>query len=275
MTRAVAAVGAGRPWKCSLGYVFLPCFAAALLLVILSAASHHISVQPATQLQGPPESAPIADGGAGGAAGSGDLPQPQRQRQQQRHRSMREAAAQQHQQQQQQQQQQQTAMEAASAQQLAAQQAGAAIHPLSERITAAPVAAVGSLDGDPQNSLQRARLDSTGQSDRAEAGAAAAGALAQPSIVAAAGVRAGGGNGSSTAGSSTAGGGGAKPALFLFIGILSGRGYRHRRLAVREAWSRQAQMPNISAARFILSADEHNAHVQSEVGLAWPSFAGC
>ncbi len=32
-----------------------------------------------------------------------------------------------------------------------------------------------------------------------------------------------------------------RPAVFLFAGVLSGRGYRHRRLAVREAWAHRAQ----------------------------------
>lgn len=40
---------------------------------------------------------------------------------------------------------------------------------------------------------------------------------------------------------------------------------RHRRLAVRDAWARQAQVPGVSVARFIMSADEHTTHVQSEV----------
>jgi hypothetical protein len=51
------------------------------------------------------------------------------------------------------------------------------------------------------------------------------------------------------------------PQLFLFIGILSGRGYRHRRLAVREAWSNRAQMPGQVVARFILSEDERTPQV--------------
>ena len=50
-------------------------------------------------------------------------------------------------------------------------------------------------------------------------------------------------------------------SLFLFIGVLSGRGYRHRRLAVREAWGNRAQVPGISAARFILSEDERTPQV--------------
>ncbi|KAK9826219.1 hypothetical protein WJX74_000688 [Apatococcus lobatus] len=54
-------------------------------------------------------------------------------------------------------------------------------------------------------------------------------------------------------------------SLFLFVGILSGRGYRHRRLAVREAWGNRAQVPGISAARFILSEDERTPQVQKEI----------
>ena len=38
------------------------------------------------------------------------------------------------------------------------------------------------------------------------------------------------------------GGGGTREAVFLFTGILSGRGYRHRRLAVRETWANKAQV---------------------------------
>ena len=44
--------------------------------------------------------------------------------------------------------------------------------------------------------------------------------------------------------------------VLLFVGILSGRGYRHRRLAVREAWANQCQMPGVSVCRFMLSEDE-------------------
>ena len=32
-----------------------------------------------------------------------------------------------------------------------------------------------------------------------------------------------------------------RATVFLFAGVLSGRGYRHRRLAVREAWAQRAQ----------------------------------
>ena len=51
------------------------------------------------------------------------------------------------------------------------------------------------------------------------------------------------------------------PSLFLFTGVLSGRGYRHRRLAVREAWSNKAQDPSVSVTRFILSEDERTPQV--------------
>lgn len=44
--------------------------------------------------------------------------------------------------------------------------------------------------------------------------------------------------------------------VLLFVGILSGRGYRHRRLAVREAWANQCQKPGVSVCRFLLSEDE-------------------
>jgi hypothetical protein len=47
-----------------------------------------------------------------------------------------------------------------------------------------------------------------------------------------------------------------KKDVLLFVGILSGRGYRHRRLAVREAWANQCQMPGVSVCRFMLSEDE-------------------
>lgn len=42
------------------------------------------------------------------------------------------------------------------------------------------------------------------------------------------------------------GGGGTREAVFLFTGILSGRGYRHRRLAVRETWANKAQVHSLS-----------------------------
>lgn len=55
------------------------------------------------------------------------------------------------------------------------------------------------------------------------------------------------------------------PPLFLFVGILSGRGYRHRRLAVREAWSNRAQIPGEVVSKFVLSDDERTPQVQKEV----------
>jgi len=49
--------------------------------------------------------------------------------------------------------------------------------------------------------------------------------------------------GASAAGAAERGGSGdRRPAVFLFAGVLSGRGYRHRRLAVREAWAHRAQV---------------------------------
>ncbi|GAB4819239.1 hypothetical protein N2152v2_006285 [Parachlorella kessleri] len=67
-------------------------------------------------------------------------------------------------------------------------------------------------------------------------------------------------------GSSSSGEGGLEP-LFLFIGILSGRGYRHRRLAVREAWATRAQMPGLVVSKFILSEDERTPQVQKELEM--------
>lgn len=58
---------------------------------------------------------------------------------------------------------------------------------------------------------------------------------------------------------------GELPKLFLFIGILSGRGYRHRRLAVREAWSSKAQMAGEVVSKFILSEDERTPQVEKEL----------
>lgn len=55
------------------------------------------------------------------------------------------------------------------------------------------------------------------------------------------------------------------PKLFLFIGILSGRGYRHRRLAVREAWSNKAQVPGEVVSKFILSEDERTPQVRQRL----------
>ncbi len=58
------------------------------------------------------------------------------------------------------------------------------------------------------------------------------------------------------------------PKLFLFIGILSGRGYRHRRLAVREAWSNKAQVPGEVVSKFILSEDERTPQVRRQLPAA-------
>jgi len=54
------------------------------------------------------------------------------------------------------------------------------------------------------------------------------------------------------------------PKVFLFIGILSGRGYRHRRLAVREAWSAGCNHPPAVVSKFVLSADEATPQVARE-----------
>ena len=54
------------------------------------------------------------------------------------------------------------------------------------------------------------------------------------------------------------------PKVFLFIGILSGRGYRHRRLAVREAWSAGGNHPPAAVSKFVLSADEATPQVARE-----------
>lgn len=70
---------------------------------------------------------------------------------------------------------------------------------------------------------------------------------------------------SSSTGQSPAGEG-LEP-LFLFIGILSGRGYRHRRLAVREAWASKAQIPGLVVSKFILSEDERTPQVQKELEM--------
>lgn len=53
--------------------------------------------------------------------------------------------------------------------------------------------------------------------------------------------------------------------VLLFVGILSGRGYRHRRLAVREAWANKCQVPGVSVCRFMLSEDEVTPQVAKEV----------
>jgi hypothetical protein len=62
------------------------------------------------------------------------------------------------------------------------------------------------------------------------------------------------------------------PPLFLFVGILSGRGYRHRRLAVRDSWARGTQNEPESAAKFILSEDE--ATPQVRIGGVFPLGVG-
>lgn len=54
------------------------------------------------------------------------------------------------------------------------------------------------------------------------------------------------------------------PPLFLFVGVLSGRGYRHRRLAVRDSWARGTQNEPESVAKFILSEDEATPQVRGE-----------
>jgi hypothetical protein len=74
---------------------------------------------------------------------------------------------------------------------------------------------------------------------------------------AAGGAAASGGGSSASEGSGSGAQAGQLPRLFLFIGILSGRGYRHRRLAVREAWANKAQTPGQVVAKFILSENEH------------------
>lgn len=56
------------------------------------------------------------------------------------------------------------------------------------------------------------------------------------------------------------------PPLFLFVGILSGRGYRHRRLAVRDSWARGTQNEPESVAKFILSEDEATPQVRERRG---------
>lgn len=66
-------------------------------------------------------------------------------------------------------------------------------------------------------------------------------------------------------GSGGTGADGHLPPLFLFIGVLSGRGYRHRRLAVREAWSDRAQRDGEVVTRFILSEDERTVQVEKEM----------
>ena len=119
----------------------------------------------------------------------------------------------------------------------------------------------GSSAGLHRESVVRAPSRATLEQQRSEALAAAA---AQGSGGGDLGAAAGG------EGQGTPAGGGAAaslpapgdlPPLFLFIGILSGRGYRHRRLAVREAWATKAQIPGQVVAKFILSEDERTPQV--------------
>ena len=70
-----------------------------------------------------------------------------------------------------------------------------------------------------------------------------------------------GGGDSASKGSGSGGQAGQLPPIFLFIGILSGRGYRHRRLAVREAWANEAQAPGQVVAKFVLSENERTPQV--------------
>lgn len=62
------------------------------------------------------------------------------------------------------------------------------------------------------------------------------------------------------------------PSVFLFVGILSGRGYRHRRLAVREAWANLAQESGEAVCRFILSEDESTPQVLAAFGASMTSW---
>jgi hypothetical protein len=101
----------------------------------------------------------------------------------------------------------------------------------------------------------------TGVHDVSDAAATAAAGSAN--TLGAAGAAAGASSGSSNAskGSSSGAQAGQLPRIFLFIGILSARGYRHRRLAVREAWANKAQTPGQVVAKFILSENEHTPQV--------------
>jgi len=56
-----------------------------------------------------------------------------------------------------------------------------------------------------------------------------------------------------------------KKKLFLFVGILSGRGFRHRRTAARTAWTKAAQQPGLVVCKFILSEDERTPQVDQEL----------
>ena len=57
------------------------------------------------------------------------------------------------------------------------------------------------------------------------------------------------------------------PSLFLFVGILSGRGYRHRRLAVRESWANLASQSGDVTCRYIF----HTPPLQSKPQSRFPS----
>lgn len=61
--------------------------------------------------------------------------------------------------------------------------------------------------------------------------------------------------------------------VFLFIGILSGRGYRHRRMAVRGAWASAAQVPGKVVAKFVLSEDERTPQARGRATCCSPP--GC
>lgn len=102
----------------------------------------------------------------------------------------------------------------------------------------------GQLCGDPEAMLEAAR-----------AAAAAAAAMAGPDrrrpVIAPA-------TSSLTAGAPAPA---QRPRIFLFIGILSGRGYRHRRMAVRGAWASKAQVEGQVVTKFVLSEDERTPQV--------------
>lgn len=96
-------------------------------------------------------------------------------------------------------------------------------------------------------------------------GSSSSGGGGAPSAAAAGSAAATASSGAGQRGGSTAPG--DLPKLFLFIGILSGRGYRHRRLAVREAWSNKAQIPGQVVSKFILSEDERTPQVSAACTL--------
>ena len=111
-------------------------------------------------------------------------------------------------------------------------------------------------------------LVGAGQADAAAGGGAALPASGGTGAAAAAAVAVSGDGGSSSSSSSSTSGApaadtGERPKIFMFIGILSGRGYRHRRLAVREAWANRAQVPGETVAKFILSEDERTPQVRA------------